>query len=63
MAERLVLCCGNPDRGDDGVGWSVAAQLRGMAVPGLRVVAMRGAAAELLDAMNGEADVVLVDAA
>ncbi|MBN8928619.1 MAG: hypothetical protein BGO51_28105 [Rhodospirillales bacterium 69-11] len=63
MTERLVLCCGTPGRGDDGVGPAVAARLRAMAVPGLRVEAIPGEATALLAALEAHADVVLVDAA
>lgn len=63
VTERLVLCCGNPDRGDDGISWAVAARLRAMGVRGLRVETVSGEATALLAAMQGAADVVLVDAA
>jgi hydrogenase maturation protease len=64
VSERLVLCIGNPDRGDDGVGWLVADRLRAQGVPaGMRVETLAGGAAELIAAFEGEDDVVLVDAA
>jgi hydrogenase maturation protease len=63
VPERLVLCVGNPDRGDDGVGWQVAAQLRALAVPGLRVETLRGHAADLVAAFERADDVAIVDAA
>jgi hydrogenase maturation protease len=62
VPERLVLCVGNPDRGDDGVGWQVAAQLRALAVPGLRVETLRGHAADLVAAFERTDDVAIVDA-
>lgn len=61
MAERLILGVGNPDRGDDGAGWLVAARLRALGVGGVETVG--GSAPELLAAFDGADDVVLIDAA
>lgn len=60
MAAPLVIGIGNPDRGDDGAGRSVAALL---AARGMRAVECSGEATALLDLFENESDVVVVDAA
>lgn len=61
MSRPLVLCVGDPFRGDDGVGRAVAAALR-VAAPDVRVVEVAGDAGALLDCWDGESAVVVVDA-
>jgi len=48
----LILCCGNPDRGDDAAGPLVAARLNARVVAPL----------DLLEAWAGAPDVIVVDA-
>jgi hydrogenase maturation protease len=59
---RLVIGVGNPLRGDDGAGRTVARLLAERAVPGLVVRESSGEATSLMDAWTGFGDVVLVDA-
>jgi hydrogenase maturation protease len=54
-----IICCGNPDRGDDGAGMLVAARLRELVV---EVESRTGEALELVESWSGGDDVVLVDA-
>jgi hydrogenase maturation protease len=58
----LVLGVGNDWRGDDGAGLEVARMLRCSARPGARIVEYQGEPSGLIDAWQGEGDVVLVDA-
>ncbi len=57
----LVIGVGNPDRGDDGVGPAVAARVAALGLSGVRV-APTVDPARLIDAWDGESDVVVVDA-
>jgi hydrogenase maturation protease len=59
----LVLCVGNPDRGDDGVGRLVARLLDGRLPEDVLVAECDGGAAEVLDWIAGRDRVILVDAA
>jgi hydrogenase maturation protease len=59
---RLVLCVGNPDRGDDGVGRLVARLLRGRVPADVAVVECDGGAAGVIDAFTGVDWVIVVDA-
>lgn len=54
-----IICCGNPDRGDDGVGSLVAKRLRDC---GVEAEIRSGAALDLIEAWGGAANVVVVDA-
>lgn len=54
-----IICCGNPDRGDDGAGALVAARLRDL---GVEAETRAGEASELLEAWSGADHVVVVDA-
>ena len=55
----MILCCGNPDRGDDSLGPRVAELLSVHSVP---VQAVDGHAATLLDAWTRLRWVIIVDA-
>jgi hydrogenase maturation protease len=55
----LVLCCGNPDRGDDAAGLLVARRLRKL---GIDCLEHSGEGLSLLEAWQGADEVVLVDA-
>jgi hydrogenase maturation protease len=55
----LILCCGNPDRGDDGAGPLVARRLRALEV---KARLCGGEALSLMEAWRGEDDVIVVDA-
>jgi hydrogenase maturation protease len=55
----LILCCGNPDRGDDGAGPLVARRLHALEVEA-RVCG--GEALSLMEAWRGQDDVIVVDA-
>jgi len=57
-----VIGVGNPDRGDDALGWRVLDRLRSMDVPGLECVRSVRDGSRLLEAWEGAASVVLVDA-
>ena len=54
-----IICCGNPDRGDDGVGLVVAARLQEFGIP---AQTCSGETTELLEAWKWAADVIVVDA-
>lgn len=54
-----ILCCGNPDRGDDGAGRVVAARLQELGIP---VQSCSGETAELMEAWKRASDVIVVDA-
>ncbi len=54
-----VICCGNPERGDDGVGVLVAKRLRDF---GIEAETRTGEALELIEAWSGANDVIVVDA-
>lgn len=60
---RLVLCIGNPDRGDDGVGRLVARLLHGRLPDDVVVAECGGAATDVLDRMAGADLAIVVDAA
>jgi hydrogenase maturation protease len=60
---RLVLCIGNPDRGDDGIGQLVAGMLYGRLPEDVVVAECDGGAAEVLDRIADADDAILVDAA
>ncbi|MBG0811336.1 hydrogenase maturation protease [Methylosinus sp. H3A] len=61
MERRIVLCIGNPDRGDDSIGRRVAALLRS-AMAELEVVECIGEATLVLDALEGALVAIIVDA-
>ena len=54
-----IICCGNPDRGDDGVGPLVAERLRDY---GVEAEIRSGEALDLIEAWGGADNVVVVDA-
>jgi hydrogenase maturation protease len=54
-----IICCGNPDRGDDGVGPLVAGRLRDF---GVEAEIRSGEALDLIEAWSGADNVVVVDA-
>ena len=53
-----IICCGNPDRGDDGVGALVAKRLRDF---GVEAEIRSGEALDLIEAWSGADQVVVVD--
>ncbi|MFZ1138207.1 MAG: hydrogenase maturation protease [Candidatus Sulfotelmatobacter sp.] len=53
-----IICCGNPERGDDGAGALVAERLRDF---GVEAEIRSGEALELIEAWYGADDVVVVD--
>ena len=55
----LVLCCGNPDRGDDAAGPLVAHRLREL---GVECRELSGEGLSLMEAWQGAGEIVLVDA-
>ena len=54
-----IICCGNPDRGDDGVGALVAERLRDF---GIEAEIRSGEAFDLVESWGGSDNVVIVDA-
>ncbi|MFI5111049.1 MAG: hydrogenase maturation protease, partial [Terriglobales bacterium] len=54
-----IICCGNPERGDDGAGALVARCLREL---GIEAETRTGEALELLEAWRGADHVTVVDA-
>lgn len=61
MGRRVVICVGNHDRGDDGVGHAVAALLRD-ALSGVELIEQSGEATAIIEAMDGAERAILVDA-
>ena len=55
----LIICCGNPERGDDSAGALVARRLREL---GVEAETRTGEAFELLEAWSGAGQVTVVDA-
>ena len=62
-AGAVVIGIGNPFRRDDGIGPAVAADLASHNLPGIRVLTCAAEPAALLDAWEGSALAVLIDAA
>jgi hydrogenase maturation protease len=58
----LVAGVGNPDRGDDGVGPTVARRLRGRVPSGVRILERSGDALALIEDWNGIPYVIVIDA-
>ena len=54
-----IICCGNPDRGDDGVGALVAERLRDFAI---EAEIRSGEPLDLIETWRGADNVVVVDA-
>jgi hydrogenase maturation protease len=54
-----IICCGNPDRGDDGAGILVAERLRRL---GIEAETVGGDALTLLEAWRGAESALVVDA-
>jgi len=55
-----IVCCGTPFRGDDGAGLMVSERLRQL---GIQVQTCTGEATDLIEAMDGSKEVLIVDAA
>jgi hydrogenase maturation protease len=62
IPEVVVVGMGNVYRGDDGVGLAVAERVRASAHPGVQVIECEQEPTRLLDAWQGAAAVVVVDA-
>jgi len=58
----LFVGIGNPMRGDDAAGLLVAARLRELSAPGLRVTELEGEPVDLIEAFGGAAEVLVADA-
>jgi hydrogenase maturation protease len=58
----LVIGVGNETRGDDGAGIVAIRLLRGKLLPGTRIIEASGEGAALMEAWQGAARVVLIDA-
>jgi hydrogenase maturation protease len=58
----LFVGIGNPMRGDDAAGLLVAARLRELAPPELRVLELEGEPVDLIEAFSGAATVFVADA-
>ena len=54
-----IICCGNPERGDDGAGVLLARRLRDS---GIEAEVCSGEALELIAAWSDDTDVIVVDA-
>ena len=63
MAGIVVIGIGNPDRGDDAIGLTVARAVGAAAGPGVTVLEERGNAADLVDRLAGTTAAILIDAA
>lgn len=60
MSAPLVIGIGNPDRGDDGVGYAVARRIGDLA--GAEISCVSGEPTEIIDLFEGRDSVWLVDA-
>lgn len=61
---KLLLACGNPLRGDDGVGWKIAEAVeQDPATADVKVIIMQQFTPELAEAIRDADTVVFVDAA
>jgi len=58
----LVICCGNPLRGDDGAGWHAAGQLEHAADGGTDIITCRQLMPELSETISRAGLVIFVDA-
>lgn len=58
----LVIACGNPLRGDDGVGPAAADVVKSWKMPGVKVLAVHQLVPELIDEMRMVERVLLIDA-
>ena len=59
----LIICYGNPLRGDDGLGWHVAGRLRGVIRdPGVEILALHQLTPELMDDISRADRVIFIDA-
>lgn len=54
-----IICCGNPERGDDGAGLLLARRLHDL---GIEAEVCTGEALELIEMWSGDSDVMVVDA-
>lgn len=61
-AEQLVIGIGNTLRGDDGVGWRLAEQVRGWKRPFLEVSAVHQLTPELAPRLAAAGEVLFIDA-
>lgn len=62
MVRCLVLCCGNPIRGDDGVAWKIAEAVEFASLPGVTVIADQQWLPELAEELHEVDAVFFVDA-
>ncbi len=63
MARALILACGNPLRGDDGVGWEVAAALKGMFLSSdIELETAHQLMPEMAERISQAATVIFIDA-
>jgi hydrogenase maturation protease len=62
MPRTLVIGYGNPLRGDDGLGWRVAAELARLADESIEVLAVHQLTPELAEAISETEMVIFVDA-
>jgi len=61
--QTLVIACGNPLRGDDGIGPAAAEIVNSWRIPGVKVIAVHQLTPELIDEMRAAQRVLFVDAA
>lgn len=58
----LIIGVGNPDRGDDAIGWIAAERLAALAPPGARILRCSGDILALIESWRAAAAVILMDA-
>jgi hydrogenase maturation protease len=61
--ETLVIACGNPLRGDDGIAHVAAGELLAWQMPGIRVLIVHQLMPELIEEMKQAGRVLFIDAA
>jgi hydrogenase maturation protease len=62
LIHTLVIACGNPLRGDDGVGPTAAEIVKSWQTPGVKVLSVHQLVPELIDEMKEVRRVLFVDA-
>jgi hydrogenase maturation protease len=63
MTKVLIICCGNPLRSDDGLGWRVAEELvRGLHSPAVEIITCFQLTPELAESLHNAQCVFFIDA-
>lgn len=63
MIDTLVIACGNPLRGDDGIALVAADSIVTWPIPGVRIVCVHQLVPELIEEMKSASKLIVLDAA